>query len=140
MNLDYLIKNADCILFVYDITNEETFNLFDSRYRSLIEEYKKSNILIAFCGNKTDLEEERKVSFEKALEFCIENEFFFMETSCITMKNVNNIFETLIYLTLQSIKKRDKKNNDIFNEKIRNLIKKNYNWFSLSKKKLKIIS
>ena len=129
------IKRADCILFVYDITNEESFNLFDNYYRPLIEKHKRSNISIAFCGNKTDNEKERKVPFEKALEFCIENKIFFMETSCKTMKNVNNIFETLISLTLHSIIQKDKKNNDIIIEKIRNLIKKKYSLFSSSKKK-----
>ena len=135
IDLDRSIKNADSILFVYDITKKESFNLFDSRYRSLIEENQKFNIPIAFCGNLTDYEEKREVPFEKALEFCIENKFFFMETSCAKMENVNNIFETLISLTLDSVIKKDKSNNEIINEKVRNLIKKNYSWFSLSKKK-----
>ena len=78
---------------------------------------------------------ERKVPFEKALEFCIENKFFFMETSCKIMKNVNNIFEALISLTFHSIIEKDKKNNDIIIKKIRNLIKKQYSWFSSLKKK-----
>ena len=137
--LDKMIQEADCILFVYDITNEESFNLFDSRYRSLIEEHKRSNISIVFCGNKADNEMERKVPFEKALEFCIENKFFFMETSCKIMKNVNNIFEALISLTFHSIIEKDKKNNDIIIKKIRNLIKKQYSWFSSLKKKMKLI-
>ena len=132
--LDKLIKEADCILFVYDITNEESFNLFDSRYRSLIEEHKKSNIPIAFCGNKIDYEEKRQVPLEKAFLFCIENNFFFMETSCVKMENVNNIFEALISLTLDSVIKKDINNNEIFNEKVRKLIKGNYSWFSSSKK------
>ena len=41
IGLDRPIKNADSILFVYDITKKESFNLFDSRYRSLIEENQK---------------------------------------------------------------------------------------------------
>ena len=73
---EHKIKRADCILFVYDITNEECFNLFDKYYRPLIEKHKRTNISIAFCGNKTDNEKERKVPFEKALEFCIENKIF----------------------------------------------------------------
>ena len=55
------------------------------------------------------------------------------------MKNVNNIFGTLISLTFHSIIEKDKKNNDIIIKKIRNLIKKQYSWFSSLKKKMKLI-
>ena len=104
--LDKKIKEADCILFVYDITNEKSFELFYSRYFSLIEKYEKTNIPIAFCGNKTDLEKERKIPFEKVKQISSENNYIFIEASCKRMENVNTIFETLISSTLEDVKKK----------------------------------
>ena len=61
-------------------------------------------------GNKTDLEDQRKVSSEEGAGFSLENGYIFMETSCLQNRNVANAFETLIELTnIDEQKKQVKK-------------------------------
>ena len=134
IGLDKKIKEADGILFVYNITDKESLELFYSRYFYLIKEHKKANIPIAFCGNNIDLEEYRKIPFEKANQISSENNYIFMETSCERMENVKSIFETLISSTLENAKKKNYINNGIFIDKIRKLLKGNFGLFSSSKK------
>ena len=58
-------------------------------------------------GNKTDLEDEREVSQEEGLALSKENQFVFMETSCVTNCNVSSAFETLIEMTNTEMKKNN---------------------------------
>ena len=104
ISLDKKIKEADGILFVYNITDKESLELFYSRYFYLIKEHKKAN------------------------------NYIFMDTSCERMENVKSIFETLISSTLEDAKKKNYINNGIFIDKIRKLLKGNFGLFSSSKK------
>ena len=65
------------------------------------------------CGNFADEEDRREISYEEALEFALENNYFFMETSCLKMINVKNIFEFLIKSTFLKIKTNNKPDNTI---------------------------
>jgi Ras-related protein Rab-5C len=49
-------------------------------------------MVMALAGNKTDLEDKRKVTAEEARVYADENGLFFMETSAKTAANVNDIF------------------------------------------------
>ena len=64
-----------------------------------INEKCKKDIKIILLGNKTDLEENRKVSSEEGANFAVEKGYTFMETSCLENRNVADSFETLIELT-----------------------------------------
>ena len=58
-------NNTDGVILVYDISNERSF----SKIQYLINEIKSNsnidNSTFILFGNKNDLEEERKVSFEE---------------------------------------------------------------------------
>ena len=58
-------------------------------------------------GNKTDLEDQRKVPSEQGAAIALENDYIFMETSCLKNTNVSNAFETLIELTNIEAKKNN---------------------------------
>lgn len=55
-------------------------------------------------GNKKDLEEKRQISFEEGQKFALENNYFFMETSCLKNVNVFEVFSTIIGLTKRNMK------------------------------------
>ena len=59
-----ILKKADGILIVYDITNKLTFENAENWIKSARDEITK-NIPIYLVGNKSDLEEYRKVSIEE---------------------------------------------------------------------------
>ena len=103
-------KNADCCLLVYDITNRESFEECRDYYnKNLIEKCKK-NVKVILLGNKTDLEDKREVKPEEGAGLALQNDYIFIETSCLKNTNVANAFETLIELTNIEAKKNQKNN------------------------------
>ena len=75
----------------------------------------KKNIKVILLGNKTDLEEQREVSSDEGAGLALENDYIFMETSCMKNTNVSNAFETLIELT--NIEEKKNQNLVINNKK-----------------------
>ena len=92
-------KKADCCLLVYDITDKNSFNECKTYYNENIKEKCKKDIKVILLGNKSDLEAQRQVKSEEGAGFALENDYIFMETSCLKNTNVSNAFETLIELT-----------------------------------------
>jgi hypothetical protein len=67
-------------------------------------------------GNKTDLEKERQVNPEEGAFFASDNDYNFIESSCLTNTNVGSAFETLIEMTNVEAKKKKKNNGVDLNE------------------------
>ena len=100
-------KQADCCLLVYDITDRDSFNECTSYYNERIKEKCKKGIKVILLGNKSDLEEKRVVDSEEGAGFALENDYIFMETSCLKNTNVANAFETLIEITNIEVQKSE---------------------------------
>jgi small GTP-binding protein len=92
-------QRADCCILVYDITNEDSFNECKKHYKQEINNNCKEGIKVILVGNKTDLEKDRKISTEMGAQFANENKYYFKETSCVTISNVVDAFETIIVMT-----------------------------------------
>jgi small GTP-binding protein len=99
-------RQANCCLLVYDITDKRTFDDCKKYYKGNIEEYCPKNIPIVLLGNKSDMENERKVPAIDASEFAAENNYIYLETSCLKNKNVANAFETLIEIANREEKRK----------------------------------
>ena len=101
-------RKADCCLLVYDITNRKSFDEVKDYYNENIKEKCKKKIKVILLGNKTDLEDQRKVQPEEGAGLALENDYIFMETSCLKNTNVSDAFETLIEITnIESKKNKD---------------------------------
>ena len=103
-------READCCLLVYDITDRKSFDDIKNYFLEKIKENCKENIQIILLGNKTDLEHQRQIKPEEGANLAGENNFIFMETSCLKNTNVSDAFETLIELTNREMMKN--KNNE----------------------------
>ena len=66
-------RQADCCLLVYDITDEYSFSEIKEYFNDRIKELCKKNIQVILLGNKTDLEDKRKIPAEEGAKFCLEN-------------------------------------------------------------------
>ena len=109
-------RKADCCLLVYDITDRKSFIECKDYYNQKLMEKCKKNIQVILLGNKSDREKDRKVLPEEGAGFALENNYIFMETSCVRNDNVANAFEALIELTNIEAKKHKKDdNNDSIN-------------------------
>lgn len=80
-------RGAAAAIVVYDITNPDSF----AGAKSWVKELQRRgdpNVVIALAGNKADLESRRKVEFEEANAYAVENGILHLETSA---KNANNV-------------------------------------------------
>jgi len=81
---------AGCVL-VYDITSRESFNHLTS-WLNDARALATSELVIVLVGNKTDLQEDREVTFLEASRFAQENDLMFLETSAKSGDNVEEVF------------------------------------------------
>jgi Ras-related protein Rab-6A len=90
------IREAQIILLIYDISDRESFDSMPKWIQQVLD-VKNSDVVFVLIGNKNDLENERKVTFEEGKKFAEENNFIFQEVSAKTGKNFETLFEVQIY-------------------------------------------
>ena len=100
-------KQADGVLLVFDISNKESFNKIKNVYVQKIKDNCKIGTQIILLGNKTDLNEERQVSQEEAINLAVNEEYIYKETSCALNENVADAFETIIEMWNVENKKKN---------------------------------
>ena len=101
-------KGAHGIMMVYDITDLESFRNLDLWLKE-IEKNASKNVYKILIGNKNDMEKERKVSFEKGMEFADLHGMKFFETSAKENKNVEEAFKEMTKDIINSLKKVNEK-------------------------------
>ena len=85
-------KNSVCAILVYDISNRESFEHISNWIEDCLAQSPKT-VFMVLVGNKSDLNENRKVSFQEGQEMAKNNHLMFFETSAKTGENVDKIFE-----------------------------------------------
>jgi len=58
-------RNASVFLFVYSVTNRESFEKLNEAIEAVLKEIPKEKFVGILLGNKSDLEKQRKVTFEE---------------------------------------------------------------------------
>ena len=90
-------KGAECCVLVYDITNPKSFETLSTWKEDFLMQAApkdQEHFPFVLIGNKLDMEAERKVSTQKALEWCKQNgDISLFETSAKDATNVNDAFE-----------------------------------------------
>ena len=86
----YYRSAAGCLL-VFDITRRESFAnltewLNEARFNG------NSSMSIILVGNKSDLEDQRVISYEEGLRFAKDNGMNYLETSALTGTNISQAF------------------------------------------------
>jgi len=84
-------RGAAAAIIVYDITRAASFQTLKNWVREL-QQLGPENIVLAICGNKSDLEEKREVSTAEAKAYADEIQAIFLETSAKLNKNVQDLF------------------------------------------------
>lgn len=87
-------RNANCAVVVYDITQASSLEKARTWIRELQRQADPS-IVIALCGNKTDLAARRQVSQEEAQKYAEEEGLMWAETSAKTGEGVQEIFTAI---------------------------------------------
>ena len=90
------LKNCLGAILVYDVTNQESFDSINDWIQIIESKKDIDKFPIVLCGNKTDLEESRVISYEEGEKLAEKNNFPFFEISAKENINVNEAFQCLI--------------------------------------------
>ena len=88
-------KSSNGFIFVYDITNQDSFNSINS-WVNLVANHNKNSIVNILIGNKCDKEEERSIEKDEGEHLAEEKQFYFLETSAKKNENIEKIFEVFV--------------------------------------------
>ena len=95
-------KNSVCACVVYDISNYSSFESIQSWIEDCKSQSSKS-ILLILIGNKTDLNDDRQVTYEEGEQFAKRNNMIFLESSAKTGYNIKEIFHKSVKQIDQNI-------------------------------------
>lgn len=88
-------RNVQIAIFVYDITNKDSFNEL-REFHTLLVKNTKDDIMLVVVGAKKDLESERTVSYDEGNEFAKEIKAkIFIELSSKTGEGVTELLDLL---------------------------------------------
>ena len=105
-------KEASAAILVYDITRKDSFEQIQQYWASQIKENSPSNIILALCGNKSDLIEEEKVDEEEARNYAKEINALFYPTSAKNDSGITDLFLQIAKKYTNSDNVRLKTDND----------------------------
>jgi len=93
----YYLRNSDGYVIVYSVTSIFSFNATEEFRKHIFRLTKREDVPIVLVGNKSDLGNERAISFEKGLDLAKEwGGVPFIETSAKKNVNILEIFTTLV--------------------------------------------
>ena len=102
-------QRADYVLMVYDISQEDTFTGLDAWYE-MVKDKAPPDAKIIIIGNKSDLEAQRKVSFEAGTNFATKIESLFIETSAKTGLGIEMLTQMIAKSEVDVLNKKERKN------------------------------
>jgi len=97
-------KNAVGVLLVYDVSNKKSYENIE-KWLQEIEEFSNGQVSVIVVGNKTDLEEKRKISYETAEKMAKGRGMEYIETSAKQSKNIDEAFLKLTSFVHEKISK-----------------------------------
>ena len=88
------LKNANCIILTYDISNKSSFVSLN-KWLMDAKEYVNEKTLFVICGNKLDLK--RAVTKKEVEDFSNEKNIpLFIEVSALTGEGINDLFNNIV--------------------------------------------
>ena len=100
-------RGGNGVLVVYDITDRDSFDNLNS-WLIEIEKNTNKNVYKLLIGNKCDLEDKRKVTYQEGKDFATSNGMQFIETSAKADTKVKDAFEMLTQEIIKSSITKDK--------------------------------
>ena len=101
-------KGAHGCILVYDITDRQSFQDVET-WLGEVRQHASSNIVKILVGNKSDLKDQRQVSYEEGKQFAESLGMQLLETSAKEKINIDEAFNVLTKAILPTVpeNKRD---------------------------------
>lgn len=87
-------RGAHGIIIVYDVTNKDSFDNV-RQWMQEIEKFASENVNKLLVGNKSDLEEQREVTYDEGVELAKKFDIPFLEVSAKNATHVDDTFITM---------------------------------------------
>ena len=100
-------RGGNGVLVVYDITDRDSFENLNS-WLIEIEKNANKNVYKLLIGNKCDLDDKRKVTYQEGKDFATSNGMQFIETSAKADTKVKEAFELLTQEIIKASITKDK--------------------------------
>ncbi|KAF0886993.1 RAB17 protein, partial [Crocuta crocuta] len=94
-------RGADAALLVYDITKKDSFRKAQQWLQDLEREAPPGGVVVMLVGNKTDMGEQREVTFQEGKKFAESKQLLFMEASAKLSYQVTEVFGAIARELLQ---------------------------------------
>ena len=88
-------RGANSIIIVFDLSDKKSF-ISITEWLKQIEKHAKENVFKFLVGNKSDLENERQITYEEAKQYAEEHDLPYIETSAKNGININELFDSSI--------------------------------------------
>ncbi|XP_019662472.1 ras-related protein Rab-17 isoform X1 [Ailuropoda melanoleuca] len=100
-------RGANAAVLVYDITRKDSFFKAQQWLKDLERESPPGEVVVMLVGNKTDLGEQREVTFQEGKEFAESKRLLFMEASAKLNQQVNEVFSTVAWELLRREERKE---------------------------------
>jgi Ras-related protein Rab-5C len=104
-------RNAHAAVVVFDVTNPQSYERAQKWVAELLEK-ANSGIVIALCGNKVDLDENRKVNSDEVKKYADQIGSFYIEVSAKINLNIDKLFEDIANKLPKNVVKKGEKLED----------------------------
>ena len=88
--IKFFIKDRNCIIIMYDITNRASFENIKDYWYKTIKEFKEKDTLVYLVGNKMDLLDNVNVDEDDAKDYAKEKNMKFFKISCLSKLGLND--------------------------------------------------
>ena len=88
-------KEAYLCIFVFDITEPQSFENIKNYWYNIVIENASSKIILGIAGNKNDLYEKEKVKEKEVQKFCKEIDALYFSTSALLNNTIDDMFTKL---------------------------------------------
>ncbi|KAN0008712.1 hypothetical protein ACTFIU_009441 [Dictyostelium citrinum] len=100
---DQWIRSCEGFILVYSITSRSSFDQIQFFREQIIRVLDREDVPIMMVGNKSDLEDERQVTFQEGKDLARCLNMSFMEVSAKNRANIEEVFNE----TVRSVKRRE---------------------------------
>jgi len=107
------LKNAKICVFVYDMTNIDSFNNIKGIwYKYVLENVDKDDIMFVIVGNKNDLIDKQEVETQNVILYAKEIKAIFDEINALDYNSVNNLIEKIAEKYVDSLDNKSSSSNN----------------------------